>query len=207
MLYHKECDYQRLEVAMDVNFSTYLSGFNGFGGSFNLQVLANDIGLHQEYRKALRSGSLPCNRLRILTIGDKGVGKSSTLKYLCGEVCDPNAELQATEGTDITIGETCEQEPNWKHCNTGVCKSADDPGLCAAWCVCKGIDIMGGVLNSVKDDTLSEDEHGVLIKSPQSRGHNQDRGTTERDVGKAFQRMPVRMTSNSSNACASGCSW
>ncbi|XP_071799205.1 uncharacterized protein [Asterias amurensis] len=132
---------------MDSIFSSYLGGFCGFSRSFNRSVLAHDHRLHQDYRKALNNGSLPCNRLRIITIGDKGVGKSSTLHYLQGDVCDPQAAPQATEGIEITICETSDRDPTWKLCDEGVCTSADDPGLNAAWCVCKRIDSLGGTLH------------------------------------------------------------
>ena len=79
---------------MDVNFSSYLTGFSGFSRSFSRNVLAHDLHLHQEYLDALNNGSLPYNRLRTLTIGDKGVGKTSTLQYLQGKACDPNVEPQ-----------------------------------------------------------------------------------------------------------------
>ncbi|XP_038049756.1 uncharacterized protein LOC119723264 [Patiria miniata] len=179
----------RCPVAMDTKFSTYLSGFNGFGRSFNRSVLAGDLRLHQEYREAFNNGSLPCNRLRILTIGDKGVGKSSTLKYLRGEVCDPNAEPLATEGIDITICETSDREPAWKACTTGKCQSADDPGLCAAWCVCKSVDSMGGVLHTVKTKRGSTDGHWVLRQPLQNRAYQQEKRADAGDIKSVCQAL------------------
>ncbi|XP_038049752.1 uncharacterized protein LOC119723260 [Patiria miniata] len=152
---------------MDGKVLAYLSGYKGFGRSFNRSVLANDERLHQDYKDALNNGSLPCNRQQIITVGDKGVGKTSTLKYLQGEVCDPSEEPKATEGIEITQCETSEQKSDWVACrDDGSPSSADDPTLSAAWCVCDNIDSFEGILQRKEKDRESTNDSS---DQPQNR--------------------------------------
>ena len=129
---------------MELNFESYLKGFASFGRSTSISVLVGDQSLQEAYRDALDHGDGTCNRQRTIIIGDKGVGKSSTLEMLTGGYCDPNIEHNCTEGIDITVCETSDLCPEWEKVEDSL--KADDPKLSAAWCVCKEEDCFKGVL-------------------------------------------------------------
>ncbi|XP_072042122.1 uncharacterized protein [Amphiura filiformis] len=133
---------------MEPSFDTYLKGFTSYGRSTSISVMVCDQSLQQAYHNALTHGEGTCNRQRTLIIGDKGVGKSSTLEMLTGSFCDPTCEPNSTEGIDITICETSDLSPEWQKSSGN---KADDPKLSAAWLVCKDEDCFQGVLKIEKE--------------------------------------------------------
>ncbi|XP_072042124.1 uncharacterized protein [Amphiura filiformis] len=133
---------------MESNFNTYLKGFTSFGRSTSISVMVCDQSLQQAYHNALTQGEGTCNRQRTLIIGDKGVGKTSTLEMLTGSFCDPTCEPNSTEGIDITICETSDLSPEWQKSSGN---RADDPKLSAAWLVCKDEDCFKGVLKNEQE--------------------------------------------------------
>ncbi|XP_072020625.1 uncharacterized protein [Amphiura filiformis] len=130
---------------MENNLRSYLKGFERSGRSFNRSVLVNDDSIQHAYRNALNNGIGKCNRLRTVIVGDKGVGKTSTLQMLTGGQCDPMSEPSSTEGIDITTCETSDLTPEWSK-GSGNLRS-DDPRLAASWCVCKDGDCFNEALN------------------------------------------------------------
>ncbi|XP_072042125.1 uncharacterized protein [Amphiura filiformis] len=130
---------------MEPDLDTYLRGFTSFGRSTSISVMVCDQSLQQAYHNALTHGEGTCNRQRTLIIGDKGVGKTSTLEMLTGSFCDPTCEPKSTEGIDITICETSDLSPEWQKSSGD---KADDPKLSAAWLVCKDEDCFQGVLKN-----------------------------------------------------------
>ncbi|XP_072020638.1 uncharacterized protein [Amphiura filiformis] len=115
-----------------IDFDSY---FNGFGRSFNRSVLVNDDSIRYAYQNALNNGIGECNRLRTVIVGDKGVGKTSTLQMLTGGQCDPTIEPKSTEGIEITTCETSDLIPEWTKGSDDL--RSDDPRLAASWCVFK----------------------------------------------------------------------
>ena len=123
---------------MATNWSDFMKGFSSYGHSFNRSAIAHDEELHREFQEELENGRLQCNRVRTLIVGEKGVGKTSLLQMMTGSCCDPSAPVKSTEGIDIMICQTSDEDPAWVRVEGPVDTiRADDPVMCAAWNVCK----------------------------------------------------------------------
>ncbi|XP_072020630.1 uncharacterized protein [Amphiura filiformis] len=120
------------------DFISYLKKYGNFGRSYSRSELASDKSIRLAYQNALNNGIGKCNRLRTVIVGDKGVGKTSTLQMLTGSKCDPTIEPHSTEVIDITTCETSDLTPEWSKVSGNL--RADDPRLAASWCVCKDED-------------------------------------------------------------------